>query len=199
VTTRPRPQAIDPDLLLSAYAAGIFPMADEETGEIGWYSPDPRGILPLDAFTVPRSLRQTIRKGLFRIRVNAAFEEVMRGCAARDETWISEEIIQSYVRLHELGYAHSVEAWDGKRLMGGLYGVAIGGAFFGESMFSAATGASKVCLVALVERLRERQFRLLDTQFVTPHLARFGAVEIPRGGYLALLRDALAVPARFID
>lgn len=199
MTTRPQPQAIDPELLLSAYAGGIFPMADEETGEIEWYSPDPRGILPLESFAVSRSLRQTIRKRPFTILVNAAFESVMRGCAERDETWISEEIIGSYVRLHAMGYAHSVEAWQGETLVGGLYGVAIGGAFFGESMFSAVTAASKVCLVALVERLRERNFRLLDTQFLTPHLARFGAVEIAREEYLELLREAIALPVRFAD
>jgi leucyl/phenylalanyl-tRNA--protein transferase len=199
MAARARPEAIDPELLLSAYAAGIFPMADEETGEIGWYSPDPRGILPLDGFAVSRSLRQTLRKEPFTIAIDQAFEAVMRCCAERDETWISEEIIASYVRLHAMGRAHSVEAWRDGALVGGLYGVAIGGAFFGESMFSVATGSSKVCLVALVERLRERMFVLLDTQFVTAHLARFGAVEIPQAEYLRILREAIALPRTFID
>jgi leucyl/phenylalanyl-tRNA--protein transferase len=151
----------------------------------------------LDAFHPPRSLRQLVRKQTFTVRVNTAFEEVIRGCAARDETWISEEIIQSYLRLHEFGHAHSVEAWRGETLAGGLYGVALGGAFFGESMFTVVSGASKVCLVALVERLRERGFSLLDTQFVTPHLAGFGAREVPRAQYLALLAAALDRPATF--
>ena len=174
-------------------------MADEKTEEIGWYSPDPRGILPLEEFIVPRSLSQLIRKNGFLIKCDTAFEAVMRGCAERDETWISEGLIRSYVRLHELGSAHSVEAWKDGVLAGGLYGVALGGAFFGESMFSIATGSSKVCLAYLVRRLRERGFRLLDTQFVTPHLAGFGAVEIPRVRYLGLLRDAVALPVRFVD
>jgi leucyl/phenylalanyl-tRNA--protein transferase len=189
---------ISPEVLLAGYARGIFPMADEATREIRWYSADPRGILPLDAFRVPRSLRQLVRKGVFTVRVNTAFEDVVRGCAARDETWISEEIIQSYVRLHEFGHAHSVEAWQGETLAGGLYGVTLGGAFFGESMFTVVTGASKVCLVFLVERLRERGFSLLDTQFVTPHLAGFGAKEVPRAEYLALLAAAIDRTASFV-
>jgi leucyl/phenylalanyl-tRNA--protein transferase len=189
---------ISPEVLLAGYARGIFPMADEATREIRWYSADPRGILPLDAFRVPRSLRQLVRKGVFTVRINTAFEEVVRGCAARDETWISEEIIQSYVRLHEVGHAHSVEAWQGETLAGGLYGVTLGGAFFGESMFTIVTGASKVCLVFLVERLRERGFSLLDTQFVTPHLAGFGAKEVPRAEYLALLAAAIDRKAAFV-
>ena len=174
-------------------------MADEHTREIHWYTADPRGVLPLAEFRVPRSLRQEIRKGTFEIRVDTAFEAVIRGCASRAETWISEELITSYVRLHEEGHAHSVEAWHADSLAGGLYGVALGGAFFGESMFSAETGASKVCLVALVDRLLARGFTLLDTQFVTEHLARFGARAIPRAQYLALLSDAVARPARFVD
>jgi leucyl/phenylalanyl-tRNA--protein transferase len=188
---------ISPDVLLAGYARGIFPMADEVTREIRWYSADPRGILPLDAFHPPRSLRQLVRKHTFTVRVNTAFEEVIRGCASRDQTWISEEIIQSYLRLHQFGHAHSVEAWQGETLAGGLYGVALGGAFFGESMFTVVSGASKVCLVSLVERLRERGFSLLDTQFVTPHLAGFGAREVPRAEYLALLAGALDLPATF--
>jgi leucyl/phenylalanyl-tRNA--protein transferase len=172
-------------------------MADPKTGEISWYSPDPRAIFPLNEFKVPRSLRLTIRKGTFEVRINVGFEDVMRGCAQRDETWISEEIIRSYVHLHELGYAHSVEAWKNGRLVGGLYGVAIGGAFFGESMFSVERDASKVALVFLVEHMNERGFRLLDTQYITPHLARFGAKEIPRDVYLKELQAAIAEECGF--
>ena len=189
---------IDPKFLLTAYCNGYFPMADPKTGEIGWYSPDPRAIFPLGEFRIPRSLRLTIKKGVFEIRVNGKFEDVMRGCAQRDETWISGEIIRSYVHLHDLGYAHSVEAWKNGRLAGGLYGVAIGGAFFGESMFSAERDASKVALAFLVERMIERRFRLLDTQYITPHLARFGAKEIPKDVYLKLLESAITVDCRFI-
>jgi leucyl/phenylalanyl-tRNA--protein transferase len=190
---------IPAELLLAAYAAGYFPMAHERSGEIAWYSPDPRAVLPLEAFTISRSLRQTFAKNLFALRVNTAFEEVIRECAGRKETWISEDIVQSYLALHRLGYAHSVEAWREDLLAGGLYGVALGGAFFGESMFSRAANASKVALVHLVARLRSRRFELLDTQFVTPHLARFGAVEIPREEYLARLRSAVTKQRRFVD
>jgi leucyl/phenylalanyl-tRNA--protein transferase len=184
-------------LLLEAYGSGIFPMASEG-GEIAWFSPDPRGILPLDAFHVPHGLKRALRKGVFEIRIDQAFEAVMRACAERSETWISEEIIASYLNLHHLGYAHSVEAWRQGQLAGGLYGVALSGAFFGESMFYRETDASKVALAALVERLRERQYRLLDTQYVTPHLETFGAVEISRAQYLRLLRQALGLDCRFV-
>jgi leucyl/phenylalanyl-tRNA--protein transferase len=179
--------------LLTAYCNGYFPMADPKTGEIGWYSPDPRAIFPLDQFKVPRSLKLTIKKGLFEIKTDASFEDVMWGCANRNETWISAEIVRTYVRLFELGFAHSVEAWKNGALAGGLYGVSIGGAFFGESMFSAERDASKVALVALVDRLKERGYQLLDTQYTTPHLVRFGAKEIPRGEYLSLLQSAIAL------
>jgi leucyl/phenylalanyl-tRNA--protein transferase len=184
-------------LLLEAYGNGIFPMA-ESGGEIAWFSPDPRGILPLEAFHVPHGLKRTLRKGTFEVRIDHAFEKVMRACAERDETWISEEIIASYLNLHQLGYAHSVEAWRKGQLAGGLYGVALEGAFFGESMFHRETDASKVALVALVERLRERRYQLLDTQYVTPHLQTFGAVEISRVKYLRMLRQALALNCRFV-
>lgn len=172
-------------------------MADPKTGEIGWYSPDPRAIFPLGEFKVPRSLKMTIKKGIFEIRLNTCFEDVMRGCAQREETWISEEIIRSYVRLHELGFAHSVEAWKNGILAGGLYGVSLGGAFFGESMFSAERDASKTALVFLVERMNERGFQLLDTQYVTPHLTRFGAREIPRDQYLNILQQAIVADCTF--
>ena len=189
---------LTPDLIVAAYCQGIFPMADEEDGEIGWYSPDPRAIFPLDAFHVPRSLAKTIRRGVFEIRVNTAFEEVIRGCADREETWISEEIVRAYVALHRAGLAHSVEAWQEGALAGGLYGVALGGAFMGESMFTRVRDASKVALVALVERLRARGFVLLDSQMPTEHLARFGQIVIPRAEYLRRLAAALRLERSFV-
>jgi leucyl/phenylalanyl-tRNA--protein transferase len=188
---------IEPDFLLAAYAAGYFPMAESREGPIGWLSPDPRAIIPLDGFRVSRSLRQTLKKRSFEVRIDTAFEQVMRFCAEREETWISEEIIASYAGLHHSGHALSVEAWREGALVGGLYGVAIGGAFFGESMFSRAREASKVALAWLVDRMRERRFELLDTQFLTPHLVSLGAVEIPREEYLRLLTRALQVRCRF--
>lgn len=189
---RAKSRIIDPQFLLTAYCNGYFPMADPKTGEVGWYSPDPRAIFELEDFKIPHSLKLTIKKGVFEIRVDGRFEDTMRGCAHRDETWISEEIIRSYVRLHELGHAHSVEAWSQGKLAGGLYGVAIGGAFFGESMFSVKRDGSKVALTFLVHHLIERGFQLLDTQYITPHLARFGAKEIPRDEYLKRLESAIA-------
>lgn len=188
---------IESDLLLAAYAAGYFPMADSRDGSIRWYSPDPRGVLPLGAFRVSRSLRQTVRKRTYEVRFDTAFEQVIRSCAEREETWISEGIVRSYLALHRLGAAHSVEAWRKDLLAGGLYGVALGGAFFGESMFSRARDASKVALVALVERLRAHGFELLDTQFLTPHLAQFGTEEMPRADYLMLLKEAVAKERSF--
>lgn len=173
-------------------------MADPATGEIGWFSPDPRAIFELERFHVPRSLKLVLKKRPFEIRINTSFEAVMRECARRDETWISEELVQSYVRLHELGFAHSVECWKGSELVGGLYGVAIGGAFFGESMFSRTRNASKVALVALVGRLREKSYTLLDTQYLTRHLAMFGAREIPREEYLERLAQALERKCEFL-
>lgn len=199
MTNKPlKSRIIEPQFLLMAYCNGYFPMADSETGEIGWYSPDPRTIFDLDEFKVPRSLRLTIKKNLFEIRLDTCFEEVMRKCGERDKTWISEEIIQSYVELYRLGYAHSVETWKENRLVGGLYGVAGGGAFFGESMFSRERDASKVALVYLVERMKEREFELLDTQFITPHLACFGAKEIPKKEYLERLKKAIELPVSFV-
>jgi leucyl/phenylalanyl-tRNA--protein transferase len=188
---------IAPELLLGAYADGIFPMALDD-GEIGWFSPDPRGVLPLETFHVPHGLARALKSNRFEIRINSAFEEVMRGCATREETWIDQEILDSYRRLHRLGWAHSVEAWREERLVGGLYGVAMGGVFFGESMFHRETDASKVALNALVQRLRERGFSLLDIQWVTPHLATFGAIEIPKREYLRRLRAAIALPCEFV-
>jgi leucyl/phenylalanyl-tRNA---protein transferase len=193
-------QRLTPELVVRAYCAGMFPMAESRRGkEIRWYAPDPRAIMPLECFHVPRSLARTVRRGVFEVRVNADFGGVMRACAEREETWISDDIIEVYGALHRFGLAHSVESWRDGVLAGGLYGVALGGAFFGESMFSRATDASKVALVALVERLRQRNFVLLDTQFITDHLARFGAVEVSRAAYLRRLDQALRLERRFVD
>jgi leucyl/phenylalanyl-tRNA--protein transferase len=185
---------LEPQHLLSAYAQGVFPMADR-FGRIQFYTADPRGIFPLDQFHVPQSLRQLMRKDPppFEIRVNSDFEATMRGCMSGHEggTWISEDLIRAYSELHHLGFAHSVEAWAGAELVGGLYGVSLGAAFFGESMFHRRRDASKVCLVHLVERLNERGYELLDTQATTDHLRRFGAVDIPADEYLRKLRRAL--------
>lgn len=189
---------LTPELIVHAYRRGLFPMADA-TGEIGWYSPDPRAVFPLDAFKIPKSLAKTVRAGKFEIRIDGDFEAVMRACGEREETWISEEIVRAYTALHRLGLAHSVEAWQGGALVGGLYGVALGGAFMGESMFSRATDASKVCLVHLVERLKGRGYTLLDSQFPTEHLMRFGQALIPRREYLRQLEAALRLPCRFVD
>jgi leucyl/phenylalanyl-tRNA---protein transferase len=189
---------LTPELIVAAYCQGIFPMADEYDGEIGWYSPDPRAVFPLDAFHVPRSVAKVIKRGVFEIRVDTAFEDVMRACAEREETWISDELVGAYTALHRVGLAHSVEAWHEGELAGGLYGVALGGAFMGESMFTRITDASKVCLVALVERLRERGFALLDSQMPTEHLARFGQIVIPREDYLRQLARALRIETSFV-
>jgi leucyl/phenylalanyl-tRNA--protein transferase len=189
---------IPPELLLHGYRFGIFPMAMQD-GMIEWFSPDPRAILPLDKFHVPHGLQRVMRKQIFQIQTNAQFGEVIRACARRSDTWINEEIIESYEKLHELGYAHSVETFSSGKLVGGLYGVAIGAVFFGESMFHRKTDASKVALLALIEHLRARKFTLLDTQWVTPHLAQFGAIEIPRSQYLRLLRRAVDLPRKFVD
>ncbi|MBI2427742.1 MAG: leucyl/phenylalanyl-tRNA--protein transferase [Ignavibacteriales bacterium] len=189
---------IDSEFLLNAYCNGFFPMADGKDGEIHWFSPERRGIIPLDGLKISRSLRQTLKKNIFEIRVDSDFEGVMRRCAEREDVWISESIIESYLRLFRLGYAHSVETWNDGRLVGGLYGVAINGAFFGESMFSRKTDASKVALVHLVERLNERGYTLLDAQYVNPHLATLGCIEISKQEYLAFLTSALKKECTFI-
>jgi len=185
---------LTPDLLLGAYRIGVFPMADPD-GEIGWYAPDPRAVLPLDAFHVPKTLAKTVRQGRFEVVVDRDFEGTVRACAApradHDETWISEDIVEAYVGLHERGYAHSVECWADGAFAGGLYGVALNGAFFGESMVTRVRDASKVALVHLVERLRAGGFVLLDTQMSTGHLARFGVVEIPRSAFERRLAVAM--------
>jgi leucyl/phenylalanyl-tRNA--protein transferase len=181
-----------------AYRRGIFPMHDSQTGQLLWFRPDPRTLLPLETFHISHSLAKTLRRGLFEIRINTDFEGVMRGCADRAEgTWISEEFIYVYSALHRMGKAHSVETWRTGRLVGGTYGVALGGAFMAESMFHYETDASKVALAALVARLRERGFALLDVQYMTPHLARFGAIEIPHRLYYDCLKRALRLPCRF--
>ncbi|MFZ2641295.1 MAG: leucyl/phenylalanyl-tRNA--protein transferase [Verrucomicrobiia bacterium] len=192
-------RVLEAHLLLAAYCKGIFPMAVGKRGDIGWFSPDPRAIIPLDErFHVPHGLRRVLKKQPFEITVDREFEVVMRACAKRHEgTWISDEIVESYCNLHRLGFAHSVEARLDGQLAGGLYGVHIGGAFFGESMFHRATDASKVALMQLVERLRTGGFALLDTQWTTPHLAQFGTMEIPRRDYLRLLRKAVALDCKF--
>ena len=193
---------LSPDLLLKAYAIGVFPMAEGRADpRIVFVDPDRRGVLPLDEFHAPRSLRKTIRRGVFEIRCDTAFAEVLAGCAEstpkRKDTWINPEIERLYNQLFRLGFAHSVETWREGRLVGGLYGVALGAAFFGESMFSRETDASKVALAALVERLKRGGFTLLDTQFLTEHLARFGAREIPREQYRTMLEDAIVRDAAF--
>jgi len=191
---------LPPDLLLSAYSQGWFPMAHED-GELYWHDPDPRTILPLHDFHVPRSLKRALKKNRFVVRTNTAFAAVLAGCAAptpdREGTWINEDIVAAYTRLYQLGYAHSVETWRDGNLVGGLYGVALGGLFAGESMFSRETDASKVALVYLVEHLKSRGFLLLDVQYMTEHLRRFGAVEIPAKAYKARLQVALRLPVSF--
>ena len=201
---------LTPEMVVRAYCAGAFPMADSREGSIRWYSPDPRAVIPLeeDGFKVPRSLRQRVRSGCYKVTMDRAFEEVIRACAhpraADADTWINPRIAEVYSELHNAGLAHSVEAWapgsdpmgsgqpyEKEILVGGLYGVSLGGAFFGESMFHRATDASKVCLVALVEHLRAKGFGLLDVQFVNPHLEQFGVKEIPHEAYMARLQEAL--------
>ncbi len=189
---------LNPELVLWGYARGIFPMADPKTGKIDWYSPDPRGIIDLDEFHVPHPLRSVVHREKFRVTMDLAFDRVMRACAERRETWIDEKILDCYCRLHRMGFAHSVETWLDDELAGGLYGVSIGGAFFGESMFHTKTHGSKVALVGLVQQLREQKYLLLDTQFITPHLARFGAETISREEYLYRLGRALRKKCEFI-
>jgi leucyl/phenylalanyl-tRNA--protein transferase len=187
---------IDPDLLLRAYAIGVFPMADSrDADEVFWVEPRRRAILPLDGFRVSKSLRKTIRSGAFAVTADAAFAEVVRHCADRDETWINADIERSYNQLHALGFAHSVETWADGELVGGLYGVTLGGAYFGESMFSRRTDASKVALAWLVARLKVGGFSLLDCQFMTDHLRSLGAIEIPQKDYVALLDSAVGAAA----
>jgi len=190
-------QALEPRLLINAYCNGIFPMG-MENGRLTWFSPDPRGVIPIQDYHVPRSVRSEVQRNDFEIRVNTCFIEVLRACGQRKETWITEEIIRSYELLHQLGLAHSVEAWRHGELVGGLYGVALGGAFFGESMFSREPGGSKAALVWLLHHLERKEFLLHDTQWTTPHLAMFGGVEIARDDYLRMLGKAVKLEARFL-
>lgn len=193
MTRRP----LTPDLLVHAYRSGVFPMADPADGRIDWYSPDPRGIIPIGGLRISRSLRRTLRRAPFEIGSDLDFSQVIRACAARQETWISPEIVTVYTQLFDQGLAHTVEVRREGVMVGGLYGVAIRGAFFGESMFSTAPDASKVALVELERRLRAGGYTLLDTQFITDHLRMMGAVEVTRREYLDLLHDALEVDARW--
>ena len=189
---------LTPDLLLQAYQAGVFPMSEgRDDPEVFWVDPRMRGVIPLDGFRISRSLARTLRRGAFTVTVDRAFEEVLRGCADRDETWINATIFDLYTALHARGFAHSIEVWNDAQLVGGVYGVTIGAAFFGESMFSKATDASKVALAYLVDRLRLGGYQLFDTQFMTPHLASLGAVEISRDLYKKKLAEALAKEASF--
>lgn len=186
------------DLLLQAYQVGVFPMSEgRDDPEVFWVDPRMRGIMPLDAFHISRSLARSMRRGRYTVTYNTAFSAVVQGCADRDETWINSTIFDLYVALHIRGYAHSIEVWDDDRLVGGVYGVAIGGAFFGESMFSRVTDASKIALAYLVDRLRLGGYQLFDAQFITPHLASLGAVEVPRDHYRAMLVEALTKEASF--
>ena len=193
---------IPTDLLLKAYASGVFPMAESASDpEVFWVRPETRGIIPLDGFHTPKSLRKTVRKNRFEIRFDSDFEATIDACAEKREerrsTWINAPIREAYTQLHRMGRCHSVEAWHADLLVGGLYGLALGRVFFGESMFSRETDASKVCLVALVERLNERGFALLDTQFTTEHLKHFGAIDVPRAKYEKMLAQALKGEAVF--
>jgi len=194
---------LQPELLLQAYAIGVFPMAEgRDDPRLFFVDPDRRGILPLDRFHVSRSLRKTVLRRRFQVTCDRAFEATLAGCAEatdrRPDTWINHEIFRLFVALHERGHAHSIECWLDGELVGGLYGVRLGAAFFGESMFSRATDASKVALVHLVARLRAGGFTLLDSQFITSHLQRFGALEIPRAEYRERLERALSTPAQFV-
>jgi len=183
---------LSPELLLRAYAAGVFPMSEgRDDPRVFWVDPDRRGILPLDGFHLSRSLRRAILRGPFELTLDLAFEDVVRGCADREETWINDNIFRAYFALHRQGHAHSIEAWEGDRLVGGVYGVALGRAFFGESMFSAETDASKIALATLVAHLARTGFTLFDTQFLTDHLVSLGAVEISRTQYRQRLAEAL--------
>ena len=194
---------ITPEVLLKAYACGIFPMAESvDDPGLFWVEPELRGILPLDEFHVPKRLARTIRQGIYQVTFDTAFEQVIAACAEatneRQETWINQRIVDLYTELHRMGYCHSVECRLKGELVGGLYGISLGGAFFGESMFSRARDASKVALAHLVERLKRQGFRLLDTQFNTQHLSQFGTIEIPKAEYGKLLDHALETDASFL-
>lgn len=191
-------EPLTPETLLSGYASGVFPMAESrENPEIFWVDPQRRGVIPLDGFHISRRLARTLRTSSFDIRINSDFAKTVEGCADRSETWINDEIFILYLELHKLGFAHSLEVWDSKTLVGGVYGVSLGGAFFGESMFSRRRDASKIALAYLVDRLDRCGFTLFDTQFVTSHLQSLGAKEISRNDYRKALFEALRVDANF--
>lgn len=190
------PERLSAVSVLRAYRDGFFPMACGD-GRLRWFSPDPRGVLPLENFRIPRGFKRVLPRLDFTVTINTAFEEVVAGCADRPETWIDPAIARVYAELHAQGAAHSVEVWSRGSLAGGLYGVQVGGAFFGESMFSRVSEASKLALLSLVEILRERQFGLLDIQWVTDHLEMFGAVEVRRAVYLRMLQDAIGQVCEF--
>ncbi|TBD04445.1 leucyl/phenylalanyl-tRNA--protein transferase [Rhizobium leguminosarum] len=197
--SRRKSPGITPEILLRAYSIGLFPMAESaDDPEIFWVEPELRGVLPLDHFHVSKSLAKTVRKKSFEIRFDHAFDQVIAACAeetsGRPSTWINRTIRSLYSTLFDMGHAHTVEAWEGDELVGGLYGVSLGSAFFGESMFSRRTDASKICLVHLVDRLRERGFTLLDTQFTTEHLKTFGAIDVPKADYAEMLSAAMESP-----
>lgn len=180
-----------PEIVLEAYTQGFFPMADSNNGQIYWHSPDPRAIIPLETSKMPRSLKKTIQKENFKFTINADFEFVIRACSQRDETWINDEIIEVYNEVHKMGFAHSVETWKDGKIVGGLYGVCISKAFFGESMFTNVSGASKAAFYYLIDFLKQNNFELLDTQFINEHTEKLGAIEIPRNIYLTILDFAL--------
>jgi len=188
---------LNPENMLRLYASGAFPMADEKTGIINWYMPDTRTIIPLDNFNIPRSTRKAIKEESFEIKFDIDFERVIEGCANRESTWISDELIGAYRRLKKRGFIHTVETWKDEKLVGGLYGVTFRGAFFGESMFSKVSHASKAALVALLKHLNEKDFVLLDVQFMTEHLKMFGAIEISFEEYSKLLHKAYAKMCEF--
>jgi len=183
---------INPIILIDAYTKGFFPMANPDTGEIEWYSPDPRAIFPIYNIKPSHSTRQLLKKKIFEVRFDTCFEDVIKGCADRPDSWINEEIKNSYIFLHKLGVAHSVETFKDGKLVGGLYGVALGAAFFGESMFSRVSNASKIAFYHLIEHLKNKNFVLLDSQFINPHTRMLGAIEIPREHYLKILEFALS-------
>ncbi|MGX9990600.1 leucyl/phenylalanyl-tRNA--protein transferase [Rhizobium sp. WSM1274] len=197
--SRRKSPGITPDILLRAYSIGLFPMAESaDDPEIFWVEPELRGVLPFDRFHVSKSLAKAVRKKRFKIRFDHAFDQVIAACAeetsGRPSTWINKTIRSLYATLFDMGHAHTVEAWEGNELVGGLYGVSLGSAFFGESMFSRRTDASKICLVHLVDRLREKGFTLLDTQFTTEHLKTFGAIDVPKADYAVMLAAAVESP-----
>lgn len=190
---------IDPEFLLFLYSQGFFPMADENDGEIYLYNPDPRAVFPLNSKLIPRKFRNSLKKHDFQFTIDQCFSDVILNCAKRDSTWISKKIVDSYINLHNFGGAHSVETWENGQLVGGLYGVSVGAAFFGESMFSLVPDASKAALFFLKSYIIDRDFILLDSQFINDHTKLLGAVEIPRSQYLAILKIAIDSDVKFID